>query len=135
MRQSTDFARDIISSKELSDITPCDNFVPYLVQKYLSGASPQLCNLLNSVLNNRLLDWRDDQAIFDFLKCVLPKSKTDYFKYFGKPSDKKTTKVDVAAISDALEISKKELLEMIECFPELEETMVEQKEKILKAKK
>jgi hypothetical protein len=135
MKNSSDFARDILVSKDHKDILACDQFVPFLIQKYISGASPEHCNLINSILNTRLSSWRDEQEIYDFLKCIIPKKGSAFFKYFGKSVDKKETKVDIAALSASLEISKKEVTEMLEYFPDLQDSLKEDNEKILKAKK
>jgi len=134
MKNSSDFARDILSTKNHKDISPCDHFIPYLVQKYISGASPEHCNLINTILNARLSVWKDDQEIYDFLKCFIPKKKSSYFTYFGSKNKEKESKADLDGISSALEISKKELSEMIQYFPELEESFKEDKEKILKSR-
>ena len=134
MKNSSDFARDILSTKNHKDISPCDHFIPYLVQKYISGSSPEHCNLINTILNSRLSVWKDNQEIYDFLKCFIPKKKSSYFTYFGSKTKEKESKVDLDYISSALEISKKELNEMIQYFPELEESFKEDKEKILKSR-
>jgi hypothetical protein len=134
MKNSSDFARDILSTKNHKDISPCDHFIPYLVQKYISGASPEHCNLINTILNSRLQVWKDDQEIYDFLKCFIPKKKSSYFTYFGSKNKEKESKVDLDSLSSALEISKKEINDMIQYFPELEESFKEDKEKILKSR-
>jgi hypothetical protein len=134
MKNSSDFARDILSTKNHKDILPCDQFIPYLVQKYISGSSPEHCNLINTILNSRLSVWKDNQEIYDFLKCFIPKKKSSYFTYFGSKNKEKESKLDLDGISSALEISKKELNEMIKLFPELEESMKEDKEKLLKSR-
>lgn len=135
MRNSADFVRDIITNSELSQITPSDNFVPYLVQKYLSGISPAHCNLVNSLLNGKLGSWRDQQEIYDLLKIILPKSKGVSYKYFGKASDKKEGKVDIDALAKSMELPRKEVMEMLRYFPDLEKALIDEKEKILKARK
>lgn len=117
MKQSTDFARDILSTKNHKDILPCDHFIPYLVQKYISGASPEHCNLINTILNSKLSLWRDSQEIYDFLKCLIPKKKSAYFTYFGSKNKEKESKIDIEGISNTLEISQKELKELISIFP------------------
>ena len=134
MKNSSDLARDILSSKTHKDLSPCDQFIPYLVQKYVSGASPEHCNLINTILNGKLSLWRDEQEIYDFLKCFIPKKKSAYFTYFGKKKKEKESKVEVERIASTLEISQKELKELLELFPELEESMIETKEKILKSR-
>lgn len=134
MKNSTDFTKDILTCKTQKHILLCDNFVPFLVQKYISGVSPEHCSLVNTILNSRLLVWKDEQEIYDFLKCFIPKRNSSYFKYFGKSSKNKEYKIDFETICHALEIPEKELREMIEYFPEIEESLKEDKEKILKVK-
>ena len=135
MRNSADFVRDIITNPEISPITPTDNFAPFLVQKYISGISPAHCNLINTVLNGKLGEWRDPQEIYNLLKILLPKNKEVSYRYFGKASDKKEYKVDIEALAESLELPKKEIIEMLNYFPELEKELIDEKEKILKARK
>jgi hypothetical protein len=77
--------------------------------------------------------WCDDQEVYDFLKCFIPKKKGCYFKYFGKSSDKKPSKIDMQALAASLEIPTREALDMLKYFPQLEKNLIEEKEKILKA--
>jgi hypothetical protein len=135
MRNSSDFVRDIVTNPELSKISPSDHFVAYLVQKYISGISPAHCNLVNSVLNDKLWVWKDAQEIYDFLKILLPKSESVHFQYFGKPVEKTESRVDVDSLASILELPKREVLEMLKYFPELEKDLIDEKEKILKARK
>jgi len=134
MKTSSDFTRDILLNKTHCDIAEGDNFIPFLVQKYLSGVSPEHCNLINDILNMKLSVWCDEQNVYDFLKCFIPKKKGCYFKYFGKSADKKPSKVDIDALALSLEISKRQVIDMLEYFPELEKNLIEDREKILKAK-
>lgn len=134
MRNSADFVKDIITDPEVNAIIPSDKFSPYLVQRYISGVSPAHCNLLNTVLNSKLTTWRDEQEIYDFLKILIPKSKTVQYQYFGKTGEGFETKVDLDNLSKILEMPKKEIVEMLKCFPKLENNLIEDKEKILKVK-
>jgi hypothetical protein len=135
MKNSSDFTRDILKNKELEEISSSDQFIPYLVQKYISGVSPEYCVLINNVLNTKLLVWKDPQEIYNLLKILIPKKKYINYRYFGKPANKKESKVDEETICNNLEISRRELHIMLETFPELEKELIEQKEKILKSRK
>ena len=135
MKTSTDFTRDIITDKEFHKINQGDNFQPYLIQKYISAISPDHCNLINEILNDKLKNWKDDQEIYDFLKCIMPKSKECNIRYFKTTPEKKEYKVDLKGISESLEISVKELKEMLDYFPDLIKSMQESPETILKARK
>lgn len=134
MRNSSDLAKDILCDKEFSELAPCDNFVPFLIQKYISGVHPTYCNLINDTLNNKLHSWNDCQEIYDFLKCLIPKKNCRY-RYFGINHEEKETSLDLISLSSVLEISIKELKQILEMFPELEKNLKEDKEKILKLKK
>ena len=136
MKTPYDFTKDILSNLDHVDINGGDTFPPYLIQKYISGVSPAYCNLINNILNNKLMYWKDPQEIYDFLKCILPKTKTPTFKYFKKNIDiKPEKKVDFQQLSEVLEISQKNLREMFEYFPELKKNLKEDDGKILKARK
>jgi hypothetical protein len=137
MKNSTDFTRDILKNKEHQKISPCDIFIPYLVQKYISGVSPEHCMLVNSILNNKLRVWKDEQEIYDFLKLIIPKKNNTYFKYFSPSKKVKDSEIkgDLDYLSQTMEISKRELREMIVYFPILADKLVENKEKILHVKK
>jgi hypothetical protein len=138
MKIPTDFARDILKNKEYIELTPTDKFVPFLVQKYLSGVSPEYCDFINDLLNSRLTNWKNEQEIYNFLKLVVPKKSNVFFKYYGSPkSDDHAKKLDsvVTYLSNTWEISKREIYENLKSFPELEKLLVEENEKILKSKK
>lgn len=138
MRVPIDFARDILKNKEYSELSPTDKFVPFLVQKYLSGVSPEYCDIINDLLNTKLLNWKNDQEIYNYLKLIIPKKSNAFFKYYGSSkSDDQTKKLDSAVtyLSNTWEISKREIYETLESFPELQKLLVEEKEKILKPKK
>lgn len=134
MKTSADFTRDILTNANHSDISEGDSFVPYLVQKYISGVSPEHCNLINSILNTKLCEWNSNQEIYDFLKCFIPKRKGCYYKYFGGGLEDKPLKVDVGSIAKSLEIPTSEVVTMLKYFPQLAKNLTEDKEKILKAK-
>lgn len=134
MKNSSQFTKEILSSSQQEEIMPCDDFSPYLVQKYLSGVSPEHCSLVNSVFNTKLSLWRDSQDIYDFMKCVIPKNKSARYRYFGAKNTKEESSIDAERIANSLEMSKKELLELVDYFPDLLKTMTEDNGKTLKAK-
>lgn len=131
MRTSLDFARSIAENPEKSEIEQSDNFQPYLVQKYISGISPVHCNLINMVLNDKLSSWTNKQQIFDFLKCVIPKGER-YMKYFGKKQEKKWENIDLEYFSDAMEMTRKDLVTILDNFPDIAESLESPLEKTYK---
>lgn len=138
MKIPTDFARDILKNKEHVQLTPTDKFVPFLIQKYLSGVSPEYCDFINDLLNHKLTNWKDEQEIYDFLKLIVPKKTNTFFKYYGASTPAENIKkMDsvISYISNTMEISKREIYEIIKMFPELQKSLIEEDEKILKLKK
>lgn len=135
MRTSLDFAKDILTDKHQQDILPCDAFVTFLIQRYISSASMTHCNLINATLNSKLKGWNDSQEIYDYLKCLIPKKAVTYLPYiWPKKEPEPPNKIDIESISDNLEISQKELKNLFEIFPELSENYTDDAEKILKAR-
>jgi hypothetical protein len=136
MKTSLDFAKDIVADKNQQDILPCDAFTTFLIQRYISTVSMSHCNLINSTLNSKLKEWTDTQEIYNFLKCLIPKKTMTYIPYIWKKKEKEDSLgIDIESISDNLEISQKELTNLIDIFPELIENYKDDSEKILKAQK
>lgn len=140
MKIPTDFARDILKNKDFVELSPTDKFVPFLVQKYLSGVSPEYCDFINDLLNPKLSTWKNEQEIYDFLKLIVPKKTNTFFKYYGSASHAENIKkldVSISYASKTLEISKREIYEIMQSFPEIQKLIIEQgeNEKILKTRK
>jgi hypothetical protein len=134
MKNASDFAREILSNSVKYDIVPCDEFSPYLIQRYISGVSPEFCNLINSVLNGKLNQWTDKQEILDFLKCIIPKRKASYTYFAAKKKSSPEYESNIEMLAEANDMSIKEVENLFNIFPKLDEEYVEDKEKILKAK-
>jgi hypothetical protein len=135
MKNPLDFAKDILNNKIQEDILPCDSFVPFLIQRYISGVSPVHCNLINSILNSKLPHWSDNQQVYNFLKCLIPKKDIKYIPYIWKKREVIESNFDIATVSENLEMSQKDIQNLVDIFPELEESFKDDNEKILKARK
>lgn len=131
MKTPTDFARDILTNNQQNSIMASDNFVPFLIQKYISGCSPQHCLLINSILNDKLGHWTDNQQIYNFLKCIIPKKKNVGFQYFGKKKESIKLGVDVEKICENMEMPQKHFIELLELFPSLKDNYKEDEGKML----
>jgi hypothetical protein len=135
MKNPLEFAREILTEKEQHPILPCDSFVKFLIQRYLSTASMTHCNLINSTLNMKLKGWDDDQEIYNFLKCLIPKVKSAYMPYIWQKKEYKDPPFDIGLVAENLEISKRELEDLIDIFPDLVDNYTETSEKILQEQK
>ena len=134
MRNSSEFVKEILHNKERDFITPSDKFVPFLVRKYLSGVSPEHCMLTNMLFNPVCQDGLDEQELYDLMKMAVSKAPKASYQYFTKPPEKKGHGVDVEKLSRSLEISKQEINDMLEYFPDLIPALTEDREKILKSR-
>ncbi len=134
MRNSSEFVKEILHSKERDFITPSDKFVPFLVRKYLSGVSPEHCMLTNMLFNPTCQDGLDEQELYDLMQMAVSKSPKASYQYFAKPAEKKGHGVDVERLSRSLEIPKREINEMLEYFPDLIPPLSEDREKILQSR-
>lgn len=132
MRKSIDLARSIVNNKTQEDLLPCDEFVPFLVQRYISTVSPLHCNLINDILNTKMKNWTNSQEIFHYLKCIIPKKNVYNFNYIWKSFPKETYEIPIESICENLEMSRKEFTDILDIFPEIGETFKESKERILK---
>lgn len=137
MNNSSDFAKDILSDKQLKTISIGDDFSSFLVQKYISNLSPQFCALVNSTTNGNIGQIANKQIIYDLLKILTPKKDVKFFPFFkkGKTEHQKLESVDFDKLSETLEMSKRELKDIFENFPDIREEFVEKRETILKTKK
>jgi len=136
MKKPIDFARSILNNKTQEEILPCDDFLPFLIQRYISIASPAHCVLINDILNVKAKNWNDHQEIYNYLKCIIPKQNIRYFQYIWKKKElDNIDDIDVSTIAESLEMSKREVIEYFKMFPELKEEYKNTHEKILKRNK
>ena len=129
MKTIFDIIKDINEVKDTSyQLSSSDDFRIFLVMKYLSFISPEYCNLINLVINEKSFKVMDDQMEFDFLKKVLPKRHVGFIKYMKKPLNKEDSKHDniCATLAQNLNLSKKEIRMMTEIIPDLLEQFEEE---------
>lgn len=120
MKTPFDLISDIQKSKESYLLAPDDQFVPFVVQRGLSMASPKTCFLLNET-TNMLHAELDDQMMFDIMKLLVPKTNA-YCKWIKK--DAKAEKKDVSsietikALARAMDKSVKDVEAMVDADPD-----------------
>lgn len=113
-----DFLRSILFSKKRISINE-DNktaYVPFLINRWGSFYSKELCNLIN-ITTNRFSNFTKEEHYL-FLYNMLPKNKflkIDYIKKKGK--EKENTKEDdnILMLAKNLELSKREINQYILC--------------------
>ena len=123
---------DIIHDKQnklSNDIEDENEFVPFLIQRWLSMYSSNFAILLNNSTN---MLWRaiDDKVTwYKMFSAVLPKSPRKKIAYIKKNQEKKkAAKIDkdvVKLLADNMELSQRE----VELYLNLEHTNVKQLKK------
>lgn len=106
-----DYLNDIQTSKSRS--LPTDEYIPYMVSRWLSFYSKDVAIKINETLNVSNINLEKDQH-YAFLCSIVPKSqKPKHIKYIKKAVNKKEHK-DLDALAYNMQISKKELSQLIE---------------------
>lgn len=91
-----------------------DEYVPFLVTRWLSMATPAVCNILNETVNS--FGSMDKNIHYKLLSCIFPKlTKTPRINYIKKI---KTTSTDenknVDLLAQNYELSQKEIKQLLE---------------------
>ena len=111
---------DIIDKKENkleNNLEDESEFVPFMVQRWLSMYSPQFAKILN-VSSNRL--WRameDKQMWYKLFTALIPKSNNKRIRYFKKTKKKGAKAPDaifIEHLANRLELSRREVKLYIE---------------------
>lgn len=116
MKTIFDYIGNITNGKKLEELDASSSFSPFMLQRWLSMISPEICYFLNEKLNG--LHITDKQVIYDYMVLMFPKIGNKKIKYL-----KKSSAVDDSDIEESakrLQISKREFLEYKKIYPEFE---------------
>ncbi|NDB85692.1 MAG: hypothetical protein EB127_23775 [Alphaproteobacteria bacterium] len=106
-----DYLTDILVKK--SGTLPTEEYVPFLVNRWLSFSSPQVCQAINSSVNSLTLD-KDKH--YKLLLAVFPKQaympKINYIKKIKNEKTEEDNKLDL--LSKNMELSKREIKQLLE---------------------
>lgn len=110
-----------------------DEFNPYMVQRWISMESPESCDMVNLLYNRRQTGFADNQMVHDYLRLVLPKRSRHKISYLKKEKITEKSKNDAAITlaASVLEISKKEVMELVKLRPDMLESYAEDKSKVM----
>ncbi len=116
-----DQLRDIITDKRntlADDVEMEKEFVPYIVQRWLSFYSNQFAVLVNSSTNRLWKGIEDKQTWYKLFTGITPRAKVRNVRYIKKTKETKTSiKIDkeiVTYLAERFEISKKEVSSYLE---------------------
>lgn len=104
-----DYLKDIIVTKR-GDL-PLDQYVPFLVNRWLSFINPTVCELINSKINNKVF-LENKEAHYKALLTLWPQSKYCPRIYYIKKVKEKEQELDIKVkiLAQNLEISQREAL-------------------------
>ncbi len=110
-----DYLKDIIVTKRGN--LPIEQYVPFLVNRWLSFINPTVCELVNGVFNNKIL-LEDKELHYKTLVAYFPKAKhTPRISYIKKIKEKEQDDdIRVKVLAQNLEISEREALLLMSGF-------------------
>lgn len=111
-----EYIKDITTYKK--GTLPLDEYIPFLINRWLSFVTPQICSAINESVNS--LGNIDKQLHYKLLLKLYPKSKVPFISYVKKVKEEKTKEDErVDMLASNMEMSRREaklLLELKEQF-------------------
>lgn len=109
-----DYLKDIITTKKprIFSIEEEKEFVPFLIQRWISMKSPEYAFILNETINRYWSILEQNQDWYDMLIHVIPQSKSNrvyYIKKNKKDNKTKTREEILKKMAKNMEISFKEI--------------------------
>lgn len=107
-----DYIKDIAVTKKGN--LPLNDYVPFLVNRWISFINPTVCEFINHVTNNPIL-LEDKELHYKTLLCTFPKMKSlPRLNYVKKIKEEKSeVNQKIKAIAQSLEISEREALDYL----------------------
>lgn len=119
-----DVLKDIIETKNGDMLDNFDNlqeFQPYIVCRWLSMYGEDYAQLLDSTVNEVYPGIESKEMWYKLLMAVVPQGKYRFTQYIKKPKQQKKftdkEKSIINILSNNLELSKREIIEMLEQHP------------------
>lgn len=106
-----EYVKDITCYKK-GDL-PLDEYIPYLINRWLSFTTPQVCKAINESVNS-LGNVSKDQH-YKLLLKLYPKSKVPFIKYIKKIKEEKTKEDNkTSLLASNMEMSEREVKQLLE---------------------
>jgi|TARA_R110000787_G_scaffold336_9_gene1298 hypothetical protein len=112
MKDTFGHLRNILQNKEQYTIKDGEDFVPFMIQRWCSMVSPELCFILNETINTHASAMEDKQMWHDGFLAMVPAVGYKRISYMKKA--KKEHADDVKLLARRLEISCREAAVMVE---------------------
>jgi hypothetical protein len=103
-----DFLNNILHDKKKAelDISDYSLYSPYIINRFLSQYSKDVCYVVNHTVNKHCQNNLDKEYHYSFLTNALPKLKKKFIRYIKKNKDKEQ---DYSKCANLHEISKREV--------------------------
>ena len=115
----SNFIQDIIQKKTGKLLDLPENvlqFNPYIIQRFLSMLSGNMCHILNETTNKKLNSF-EKKEIYQLLITLIPQQKKSYIKYIKKETEKSMftdiEKKGIDLVAEKYKISKKSIEQYI----------------------
>lgn len=111
-----EYIKDITSFKKGN--LPLDDYIPFLINRWLSFISPSACGAINESTNT--LGNMSKEQHYKLLLKLYPKSKVPFISYIKKVKEEKTKEDDkVDMLASNMEMSKRETKLLLELTAQL----------------
>ena len=110
-----DYLNNILYDKEKELLEENNEFVPFLIQRWLSMHSPEVAYIVNETTNRYWAAMGDKQDWYNMLMTQLPRVKFKKLQYIKKP--KETNNKDdelIKRLADNIEISQRDVRLLLE---------------------
>jgi len=106
-----DYLKDIVVTKK-GDL-PLDNYVPFLINRWISFINPDVCQAINQLNTKTLLE--DKSLHYKLVLSLFPKLKyVPKIKYIKKVKETKEEEDQrITILAENLEISKREAISLL----------------------
>lgn len=112
---------NILFDKNVNNITDVDaleQFQPYMINRWCSMHSPDMCHIVNDTTNRYYQLFDDKETTYKMYVHLLPRVNKKYIKYIKKnkktDQDDQDDKNNVSLIANRLELSEREINSYIE---------------------
>lgn len=105
-----DYLKNILYQKNPEILEEDNDFVPFLIQRWLTMHSPEMALIVNETTNRYWASFNTKQDWYNAFITMLPRVKFRKLNYIKKSKDKNEKSDDViSAIARNLEISEREI--------------------------
>jgi hypothetical protein len=110
-----DYLNNILYDKEKELLEENNEFVPFLIQRWLSMHSPEVAYIVNETTNRYWAAMGDKQDWYNMLMTQLPRVKFKKLQYIKKPKETNNKDDDlIKRLADNMEISQREVRLLLE---------------------